>query len=109
MRTVVWLLVYHHSSFRCLCHKICVARNQTPAIPGIGIEVLTFRPVLVLVLVLKFRFFQVLVLVLVLTMSNFQVLVLVLVLKILSFQVLVLVLVLTILPFKTNTNTTVQN
>ena len=79
---------------------------QTPAIPGIGIEVLTSRPVLVLVL--KFLIFKVLVLVLVLTMSNFQVLVLVLVLKILSFPVLVLVLVLTLLPFKTNTNTTVQ-
>ena len=64
--------------------------KQTPAIPGIGIEVLTSGPVLVLVL--KSRFSQVLVLGLVLTMSNIQ----------------VLVLVLTLLPFKTNTNTTVQ-
>ena len=42
------------------------ARDQTQTIPGIGIEVLVFWPVLVLVLVLKIPNFQVLVLVLVL-------------------------------------------
>ena len=34
----------------------CTHPNQRPAIPGIGIEVLVSRPVLVLVLVLQFRF-----------------------------------------------------
>ena len=45
---------------------LLIALHQTQTIPGIGIEVLVFWPVLVLVLVLKIPKFEVLVLVLVL-------------------------------------------
>ena len=47
-------------------HHCTMHMHQTQTIPGIGIEVLVFWPVLVLVLVLKIPNFQVLVLVLVL-------------------------------------------
>ena len=68
----------------CECHVV-----KSPLSIGIGIEVLEFRPVLVLVLVLKISFNQELVLVLILGPSRVLVLVLTLGLS----EVLVLVLV----------------
>ena len=59
-----WILL-NNAKLRIYIHYICIV-YQTQTIPGIGIEVLVFWPVLVLVLVLKIPNFQVLVLVLVL-------------------------------------------